>query len=455
MLGYKAAKHGDIRVLITLVIPDDAKTNLDRKYIAKKETAKYRTNRAMVLKIEDAEGKSYETATTSIYYDKILIYSVGKVVEEPAFDPVLERVCTKGIHFFLDKHVAELYNLDPSNNDWTGVWKEWYDNGQIKVKMTIENGLIVSTVTGWYESGVKEYESIELEGNNRHSIFYYPTGEKETEFIGDMVDRNEIKNCKMYYTNGWFKKDMAKQNKKLHGYYVEWYKNGLKKCEGTYVNGLMEGLYQSWYENGQKHSEVTYANEKMEGLYKIWYQNGQKHSEVTYVNGKMEGLYKIWYQNGHKKEEYTYVNGKREGLYLWYENGHKKEEYTYVNGKIEGLYQTWYENGQKHSEVTYVNGKMEGLYQSWYITGQKCSEIFYKNGLMNGVCQYWYENGQKKEEYTCANGKMEGLYQIWYENGQKKEESTSVNGRMEGLCQKWNEEGLLEFSVLYTNPNYI
>jgi hypothetical protein len=111
MLGYKIARHGAKRVLITLEIPEDAKTNLYRPSIVNKETAKYRTNKAKVLKIEDADGKSYDTATTSIYNKKKLTYRVGEVVEEPAFDPMLEVVCTEGIHFFLDKHVAELFEM--------------------------------------------------------------------------------------------------------------------------------------------------------------------------------------------------------------------------------------------------------------------------------------------------------------------------------------------------------
>ena len=89
MLGYKASKNGDTRVIVTLEIPEDAITNMKRKDIVNAETAKYRCNKAKVLKIEDEDGKEYSYAT-SIYYNYIsmfvtktstLTYNVGVMVD--------------------------------------------------------------------------------------------------------------------------------------------------------------------------------------------------------------------------------------------------------------------------------------------------------------------------------------------------------------------------------------
>ncbi len=308
MLGYKAAKSGDTRVLITLEIPDDAKTNVDRKYVAKKETAKYRTNKAKVLKIEDAEGKSYETATTSFYDDKKLIYKVGEVVEEPAFDPTLELVCAQGIHFFLDKRVAEVFYWTPPK-DWTGTWTEWYDNGQLKVKKTYEKGIVVGTSTKWFESGVKKSESIGLGGNKLQVITYYPTGEKESECIGDFVDENEIRNFKTFYTNGHVKEDLSTRNGKCEGYSVMWHENGLKKQEGAFKDGEKNGHWRCWYPTGELESEMHYVNGKRNGDHYSYHKNGRVAWYYPYANDKIHGtvynlsedgtlLYKKNYNNG-------------------------------------------------------------------------------------------------------------------------------------------------------------
>ena len=69
MLGYKIAKSFGKRVVITLEIPEDAVTNLKRSNIVNAETAKYRTMKAKVIKIEDSDGKTYNEAV-SFNYDK-------------------------------------------------------------------------------------------------------------------------------------------------------------------------------------------------------------------------------------------------------------------------------------------------------------------------------------------------------------------------------------------------
>ncbi len=159
MLAYKAAKSGDTCVLITLEIPSDARTNLNRMNIAKKETAKYRTDKAKVLKIEDEAGKAYTSATTGFYIDKHLTYKVGEVMEEPTFNPVLEEVCTSGIHFFLDKNVAALYYWKiPAF--WCGVWSEWHDNGQKYSEIPFILGKIDGVRQYWYENGQKRFEGM-------------------------------------------------------------------------------------------------------------------------------------------------------------------------------------------------------------------------------------------------------------------------------------------------------
>jgi antitoxin component YwqK of YwqJK toxin-antitoxin module len=308
MLGYKVAKHGDKRVLITLEIPDDAKTNVGRKYVVDKQKAKHRTNKAKVVSIEDADGKSYETANTSIYDAKKLTYKIGEVIQEPAFDPTLEIVCSEGIHFFLDKHVAEVYGWVPPK-DWTGVWEEWYDNGQMKEKKTFERGVVVGTSTEWYESGVKKSESIGLGENKLKLTIYYPTGEKEYESIRDIVDGNQIYNLKIYYTNGQLKEDATIRNKKLEGYYAKWYETGLKWCEGVFTNSLENGPWREWFTTGELEKEYHYVNGKEHGIQKVYYKNGKLHSQYPYVNGNCHGTVTYWSEDGIVISTKNYNNG--------------------------------------------------------------------------------------------------------------------------------------------------
>ncbi len=311
MLGYKIATSSKTRVLITLEIPDDAKTNIDRKYVVDKQKAKHRTNKAKVLKIEDAEGMYYETAETA-YSSKKLTYTDGQLIEEPTFDPTLELVCAEGIHFFLDKRVAELFEWKPPK-DWTGTWAEWYDNGQMKEEKTYEKGIVVGTSTEWFASGVKKSESIGLGGNKLQVICYYTTGEKDKECIIDTVDGIQTKNYKhYYYTNGKLEKEYSTRNGKHEGYYVEWYESGLKKEEGVYQNGERTGRWRCWYPRGELESEMLYLNGKRHGTHTSYDKNGKMAWQIPYLNGNCHGTSTEWSEDGTVCHTKNYNNGVAE-----------------------------------------------------------------------------------------------------------------------------------------------
>jgi antitoxin component YwqK of YwqJK toxin-antitoxin module len=234
MIGYKAAIVGETRVLITLDIPDDAITNVARTSAVVKDTAKYRTNKAKVLKIEDDDGKEYTEAVTGFYEYKILTYKLNELVEVPEYDMDLEEVCSTGIHFFRTKRVAELYDRDWIEN---GLYQSWHDNGQKKAERTHVNGKLEGLHQRWYANGQKW---------------------EECTCVNGLID----------------------------GLYQRWYDNGQIQEECTYVDEKKEGLYQTWYSNGQKSEECTYVNGQRDGLYQTWYANGEKKEECRYVNGK-------------------------------------------------------------------------------------------------------------------------------------------------------------------------
>ena len=198
-------------MLVTLEIPSDAKTNLYRKDIADATKAKYRCNKAKVLKIEDSEGKEYSKATSLIYTNKKLKYVVGEKVKEKNYNEDIEVVCGEGIHFFLDKEVALLYGLDGVKE---GIYQEWYDNGQKEVECTYKDINLDGLFQSWFDNGQKRVEC------------HFRDGEEE-------------------------------------GLYQIWYreadnsigKNGQKEVECHYKNGKQDGRCQTWHRNGQKEVE--------------------------------------------------------------------------------------------------------------------------------------------------------------------------------------------------------
>jgi antitoxin component YwqK of YwqJK toxin-antitoxin module len=192
MLAYKAAKNGETRVLITLEIPDDALTNMNRSSVVIKETAKYRANKANVLKIEDADGNLYETAESGFYEKKKILYKVGETVECPDYDMDAEKVCSKGIHFLLNREVAEQYELHyiPS-----GVRILYHENGVKQSECTFVNGLTTGLYQTWYPSGQQEVKCMVIKGVN-HGLYqrWLPSGQIEKEILFENGKDKEITN---------------------------------------------------------------------------------------------------------------------------------------------------------------------------------------------------------------------------------------------------------------------
>ena len=256
MLGYKAAVSCNQRVLVTLEIPEDALTNIERKNVAVKEYAKHRCNKAKVIKIEDTDGKEYEEAETEYYNYSKLTYKLNQTVSVHHFNTNLEEVCSTGIHFFLTKRVAELYGLRSIND---GFFQSWYENGKKYCECTYVDNEYDGLFTVWHANGNKKEE--------------------------------------ITYTKGV-----------KNGLHTKWYDNGNKELEVTYENNNMNGLYSEWYYNGQKKRECTYENDILNGPHKEWYENGKKKVECIYENGKKIGHHKEWNGNGMLSKDINYIH---------------------------------------------------------------------------------------------------------------------------------------------------
>ena len=167
MLGYKVAKNDDVRVVVTLFISTCAQTNVNRSSVMVKETAKHRANKALVLEIQDSEGKYYDSAVSFNFPEKSLTYKVGETVTEPCFDTDLEVVCGEGIHFFLTRSTAEQYGLSSVQN---GVCKSYYDNGIKHELGTFKDGKKHGLFQRWFENGQIDGEATYVDGL-RHGLY--------------------------------------------------------------------------------------------------------------------------------------------------------------------------------------------------------------------------------------------------------------------------------------------
>ena len=131
-LGYKEA-------IAILEIPKyNNLNNMNRSDIIDPFCAKYRCERAYVLKIFDIKtGKQVKEAAS--FWNTSFIYREGEWVET-YFNPDIDETCESGIHYYLNIECAKYFNWTFRHMIFNDKEKRWHDNGQLACCFTYKNG---------------------------------------------------------------------------------------------------------------------------------------------------------------------------------------------------------------------------------------------------------------------------------------------------------------------------
>ncbi len=80
-----------------------------------------------------------------------------------------------------DKNIKEGSQCNYSSNTKEGIYKIWFENGQLEYSATYKNGLINGLSTFWYKNGIKESEECWLRGQLNGKVKYW-TEQGELQF---------------------------------------------------------------------------------------------------------------------------------------------------------------------------------------------------------------------------------------------------------------------------------
>jgi antitoxin component YwqK of YwqJK toxin-antitoxin module len=332
IIAYKAAKHEDIGVIITLEIPADAVTNMDRKDIVDPQKALYETDKAKVLKIEDVSGGEYVTAIHGQFPDEMQYFNLG---EYTCAKPISEREhpgCTwiYNIKYVIDKSIAEFEARE--NQLDTGIVYIYHPNGRLRSKTPFVNGKENGLYQSWYKNGT-QFEEVMMVDNmfeGTYSIFDDKTGlVYETD---EYVHNNRHGVRRMIYDTHIILEEHYVAGEK-HGLCTEWHSNQQKSEECMWNHGKKVGLFQRWHENGVKAEELLYEDGIPVGTRTFWHENGVKSSERHFAQGKYNGLYQTWRMNGQLKMVAHYKDDYYDGLYqMWNRDGKLVRKWIYKEG---------------------------------------------------------------------------------------------------------------------------
>ena len=98
-IGFKKAVYGDKDYIVKLEIPADALRS-------SATSRKCRCNKAKVLEIQNVDGSKANIDVVHSTCDPSFQYKTGQIVEEPKYDNNRFNECSKGIHFFINRHEA-------------------------------------------------------------------------------------------------------------------------------------------------------------------------------------------------------------------------------------------------------------------------------------------------------------------------------------------------------------
>lgn len=140
------------------------------------------------------------------------------------------------------------------NDQYDGIYREWYENGKKSIVGTYQNGREQGPYKEWHENG-------------RRAL--------QTEYKDGTPD----------------------------GTYREWYDNGKKRIKIIFKDGKENGLWIQWYENGKKEMKVKYINGIPWGEAFFWFPNGALQGRGV-VKSEVPGGGWILEDEGGKRQVY-------------------------------------------------------------------------------------------------------------------------------------------------------
>ena len=129
------------------------------------------------------------------------------------------------------------------NGKLDGIYREYYENGQLKLECTYKDGQLDGISKEYYK-------------NNQLSCEY--------NFKNGQLDGL----CKEYYDSGKIKEEYYCKNGEFEGIYKKYYTNGKEKSEYNYKNGRISGIAKEYRINGDIDVEYDCKKINLENIYK-------------------------------------------------------------------------------------------------------------------------------------------------------------------------------------------
>lgn len=308
--------------------------------------------------------------------------------------------------------------LDVINARANGIYREWHENGNLKLEAHIMGGdadLTQEAMRSWvfegrcqvwnpdktlqayfdYNKGKLEGESIEYHANGsiyRRRHFH----ENLLEGIEEIFDnQGTLLEC-AHYEAGLH-----------HGVTTRYWTSSILMAEEHFTKDcLYTGRY---YDNKGTCVSVI---DKGAG-FRIIFDQKKVRSREQYKNGFPLGLMELYDTNGALTQSYHQKEGKKQGEEIYYyaptslqellaNKPRPKISLQWDKDQLQGIAKTWYENGQPESQREMSQNARNGIASAWYRNGRLMfMEEYEHDKLIKGK---YFRRGERHPISTVEEG---------------------------------------------------
>lgn len=361
-------------------------------------------------------------------------YDTGELWKVIAFSNNKEE--GKGIEYEKDGRIISLliykngfvYSHEKINryndaNRRTGIWRELYDDGEVRMEGNYTNGLRNGVFKHYDKQGklltIEQYvDDVLVEGEEATGLpdirqEFYPDGQVKT--VGSYQNGKKHGTFRNYDPRG--KEEIAflyEQDNKIAegildslgrriGPWTFYYPTGQVKTKGSYKLGLKDGQWSYYFTDGKVVQTGAYVNDLPTGNWKWYYNSSALHRDEYYLRGKEDGHCVEYDSLGNVLNEGDYVGGLKTGVWILKVNDHS-EEGSYEDGERNGVWIWKYGDGTKAFEGEYAVGIPVGKHKYWYPNGQLKMRGEYEGGELSGRWDYYAEDGTMTLQLEYASG---------------------------------------------------
>jgi len=320
-----------------------------------------------------------------------------------------------------------------------GLWKELYENGDVKWEANFLNDSLNGFTMEYDKKGnltsIKKFD-------NGKQLLRAPEV-RQVEVYKERFDDGTLKYEGVYdegvpigthflYKKKWMCDSMIYYNDSIGGYYSKLVCRNYAVPDSAieYFNGQIiekgavdsarnkTGLWYEYHPTGEFKAKGVYIADNKTGEWEFFYSSGALEQKGKYdKRGRTQGPWKWYYESGKVMREENYVNGKRNGTMVDYdEKGNIITKGNYMDNVKEGYWT--YENNEYYEYGNFVNDEPDSLWRSFYKPEK--TKLFvgsFSNGIPEGNHVKYYRNGKKMVEGAYVGGLRQGDWKFYDEMG--------------------------------------